>query len=594
MSSNGERAHQWLADRWAARMDVEQQVPSLLARRQQPEWCVRYLTRSMTKDQKEVKFYSVGIVEKIELDQNQTVVLWVYDGLRVQDVAKRTLSASPFKRDEVRQELLDYVVRSMLNSETWQLDQGRYTVEVKDGWGMLYQQVDGQDREYLGHFDKAQASIIQSVHYLTVTTTPMNWNVPMPAEASLFRKLSRMFDSVGIAHNLLQFVRQQSPAHEGQRRKESGCSNSLAPQPVSQHASMRPTSRGGVPGHTQTMTPPSQPTNSHSAVIPAHINGRAQAPKHEAVDPGVYNFVSAYYGGAGSDIEDAPAKAAPKQMRSVSRPRSRSRSRSRSQSPATREEQRRHHDPMRSTFENHKSTSAAPVRQHLSTALPQRMTSARPKSPISAPGQPRKGSMSLNHSMERMQRVAGNVEVLGDVLSPRGPSPSQSPVHKSTERGTLEANLRRFGFEEHTVKGDGNCQFRSLAWHMYNDEEQHEKVRADVISQLKWRRELYEPFVDGCTYDEYLSKMAKTSSWGDHVSLQAAADKFCVLLHVVTSHASDGSTEPKRGGTLLRIRPRGPNGDVDPVATYWVSYLEECFLEHYNPISRTGPAGKSQ
>ncbi|GMP84968.1 hypothetical protein CsSME_00038296 [Camellia sinensis var. sinensis] len=41
--------------------------------------------------------------------------------------------------------------------------------------------------------------------------------------------------------------------------------------------------------------------------------------------------------------------------------------------------------------------------------------------------------------------------------------------------------------------------------------------------QLKSHREMYEGYVP-MEYGDYLKKMSKSGEWGDHVTLQAAAD----------------------------------------------------------------------
>ncbi|KAF3630998.1 hypothetical protein FXO38_26847 [Capsicum annuum] len=65
--------------------------------------------------------------------------------------------------------------------------------------------------------------------------------------------------------------------------------------------------------------------------------------------------------------------------------------------------------------------------------------------------------------------------------------------------------------------------FRSLSDQIYRSTEHHKFVREHIVKQLKIHRELYEGYVP-MVYDEYLKKMSKAGEWGDHVTLQAAAD----------------------------------------------------------------------
>ncbi|GKV47596.1 hypothetical protein SLEP1_g54484 [Rubroshorea leprosula] len=48
--------------------------------------------------------------------------------------------------------------------------------------------------------------------------------------------------------------------------------------------------------------------------------------------------------------------------------------------------------------------------------------------------------------------------------------------------------------------------------------------------QLKDHHSLYEGYVP-MKYKRYYKKMAKSGEWGDHVTLQAAADKVCYSFH---------------------------------------------------------------
>ncbi|CAA2983124.1 Hypothetical predicted protein [Olea europaea subsp. europaea] len=55
----------------------------------------------------------------------------------------------------------------------------------------------------------------------------------------------------------------------------------------------------------------------------------------------------------------------------------------------------------------------------------------------------------------------------------------------------------------------------------------------DVV-ELKSHREQYENYVP-MAYDDYLKKMSKMWEWGDHFTLQAAADTYGVKIFVITS-----------------------------------------------------------
>ncbi|XP_060182667.1 OVARIAN TUMOR DOMAIN-containing deubiquitinating enzyme 9-like isoform X3 [Lycium barbarum] len=97
---------------------------------------------------------------------------------------------------------------------------------------------------------------------------------------------------------------------------------------------------------------------------------------------------------------------------------------------------------------------------------------------------------------------------------------------KSDHRRLMD-RLEVYDLVELKVSGDGNCQFRSLSDQIYRSTEHHKFVREEVLKQLKSHRELYEGYVL-MVFDEYLKKMSKAGEWGDHVTLQAAADSVGV------------------------------------------------------------------
>ncbi|XP_022978801.1 RNA polymerase sigma factor sigF, chloroplastic [Cucurbita maxima] len=113
-----------------------------------------------------------------------------------------------------------------------------------------------------------------------------------------------------------------------------------------------------------------------------------------------------------------------------------------------------------------------------------------------------------------------------------GEIPSIDEVTSDHQR--LLDRLKVYDFVERKVKGDGNCQFRALSDQLFGTSNRHKLVRENVVNQLKSHREIYEGYVP-MAYDDYLEKMSMTGEWGDHVTLQAAADWYGVKIFVMTS-----------------------------------------------------------
>ncbi|KAK9196426.1 hypothetical protein WN943_004554 [Citrus x changshan-huyou] len=94
----------------------------------------------------------------------------------------------------------------------------------------------------------------------------------------------------------------------------------------------------------------------------------------------------------------------------------------------------------------------------------------------------------------------------------------------SFDHERLSERLTTYGLAELQIEGDGNCQFRALADQLFRNPDYHKHVRKEIFKQLKHFRKLYEGYVP-MNYKGYLRKMKKSGEWGDHVTLQAAADR---------------------------------------------------------------------
>ncbi|XP_013608819.1 PREDICTED: uncharacterized protein LOC106315595 isoform X1 [Brassica oleracea var. oleracea] len=103
-----------------------------------------------------------------------------------------------------------------------------------------------------------------------------------------------------------------------------------------------------------------------------------------------------------------------------------------------------------------------------------------------------------------------------------------------SDHDRLRNRLELFDFAEVRVPGDGNCQFRALADQLYKTADRHKHVRRQIVKQLKSCPDSYEGYVP-MDFSEYLKKMSRSGEWGDHVTLQAAADAYRVKIVVLTS-----------------------------------------------------------
>ncbi|EMS51271.1 hypothetical protein TRIUR3_23908 [Triticum urartu] len=134
----------------------------------------------------------------------------------------------------------------------------------------------------------------------------------------------------------------------------------------------------------------------------------------------------------------------------------------------------------------------------------------------------------------------------------------------------LLERLGTYGLAEFQIEGDGNCQFRALADQIFCNPEYHKQVRKAVMKQLKEFRKRYEGYVP-MEYKVYLKKMKRSGEWGDHLTLQAAADRFGAKICLLTSF---------RDTCLIEIVPR----DLTPTRELWLSFWCEV---HYNSLYAT-------
>ncbi len=110
--------------------------------------------------------------------------------------------------------------------------------------------------------------------------------------------------------------------------------------------------------------------------------------------------------------------------------------------------------------------------------------------------------------------------------------------------------LARLGLVRHNVLGDGNCQFRALAFLLMTVlavSVTHDQLRNDIVDDMD-ALEAVPIFPDGDsigsfldqdeTFYDYMLRMRKNGTWGDANTLIIAARRFNVRVEVYTSDFS--------------------------------------------------------
>ncbi|KAK9842213.1 hypothetical protein WJX81_000852 [Elliptochloris bilobata] len=142
------------------------------------------------------------------------------------------------------------------------------------------------------------------------------------------------------------------------------------------------------------------------------------------------------------------------------------------------------------------------------------------------------------------------------------------------ERQRLGAILASYGLCERLVKGDGNCQFRALSDQLYGTGAHYAALRQLAVEQLAACSQWYSEFVAG-DYHSYLSGMARDGTWGDHLTLQAVADRLGLRIVVLSTFEESPVIEihPHGGARLDRVLHLSFWAEVHYNSIYGVSDL---------------------
>jgi hypothetical protein len=79
------------------------------------------------------------------------------------------------------------------------------------------------------------------------------------------------------------------------------------------------------------------------------------------------------------------------------------------------------------------------------------------------------------------------------------------------------------------MRDDGNCQFRALSFNLFGSEDHHQLVRDTCVAHVMSCEGDYGKFFESLgEFDKYCREMAMSRTWGDELTLRAAADSFQV------------------------------------------------------------------
>ena len=154
------------------------------------------------------------------------------------------------------------------------------------------------------------------------------------------------------------------------------------------------------------------------------------------------------------------------------------------------------------------------------------------------------------------------------------------PVVPIEERHTssLASRLAKLGLASHEMRGDGNCQFRGLAFNLFGSQDHHAIVTESLLAIIsRAHADFFEVFFDGDQeFERYLSNMSKDRHWGDELTLRAAVEAYACVAHISVRRRRTGTscTRPKVAMTsemMLPVGVKAPPKNKDVHLSYAVA-----------------------
>lgn len=183
---------------------------------------------------------------------------------------------------------------------------------------------------------------------------------------------------------------------------------------------------------------------------------------------------------------------------------------------------------------------------------------------------------------------------IGSRISSLRPSVRQAMVsnirdmHESGEGHSrdLDGRLKAFGMQMKEMEGDGNCQFRTLAFNLFGEQAHHAVTRKAAIAHMKKHHDFFSVLFESADeFKEYLRDMARNRTWGDELTLRAVVEAYGCEAHVITSEPANwylvyqpesaGRPDPKVAACPKGLQPPKPGKQV------FLSYISPV---HYNSI----------
>jgi len=140
-------------------------------------------------------------------------------------------------------------------------------------------------------------------------------------------------------------------------------------------------------------------------------------------------------------------------------------------------------------------------------------------------------SRMSNMPSEELAQMVGEIKKSSNDLS---------RDNRGKDRHGLEGRLDDFGMCMKEMKSDGNCQFRSLAFNLFGDQDYHAVMRKAAVAHMRKHANFFgNLFEDAAEFNAYLHDMARARTWGDELTLRAVIEAYNCEAHVITNEPAN-------------------------------------------------------
>ncbi|KYQ96674.1 OTU domain containin protein [Tieghemostelium lacteum] len=120
--------------------------------------------------------------------------------------------------------------------------------------------------------------------------------------------------------------------------------------------------------------------------------------------------------------------------------------------------------------------------------------------------------------------------------------PPQSETVKLAEKRLSERLELYMLKNKKEIPGDGNCQFHALSDQLYGDLSHSADIRKSIVQWLRKNKDhsltngaVLSQFVGDRDWEQYCNEMEKLGTWGDHLTLLAAAEIYGLKISIISS-----------------------------------------------------------